>query len=147
MLFPLKLAGRTNSLRYHQGTMKGLSCCIAILEKFAPIGYVTPGRDRRFIPKNGSGYTFCFTNAANTVVGTLAAYQSFGWNAGVERVSPFSATLHEDCRRQPSRRKRVASGCTRPIFDSCDKTTLEKDSTTMSNRVLLFLKGSFAWKN
>ena len=38
MVLPLKLAGSTNSLRYHQGMMKGLSGCIGMLEKFVPMG-------------------------------------------------------------------------------------------------------------
>src|ERR1700687_1694 len=144
MVFPLKLGGRTNSLRYHQGTMKGLSGCIGMLEKFAPMGYVTPGKVRRFVPKNGSGYTLCLTRAATTVVGTVTAYQSLGWKAGVETVSPFASTLQEDCRFQPSRRESAESGWGR--LASCAEIRLEKESTRMHNRLLLliFINRSFA---
>src|SRR5215470_30253 len=61
-----------------------------------------PGNLRRFIPNSGSGYTFCFTNAATTVVGTLTEYHPSDWNRGAERTSPGLSTLQEDCMVQPS---------------------------------------------
>jgi len=42
-------------LRYHHERANGLSGDIGSSEKFFATGYVIPGSDRRFIPKNGSG--------------------------------------------------------------------------------------------
>src|SRR5882762_8590506 len=71
-------------------------------EKFPPTGYDTPGYCRKFIPKSGSGSRPAFTWAATTVVGTVALIQSLGWKEGVAMASPFSETLAEDCKAQPS---------------------------------------------
>src|SRR5581483_3352617 len=68
-----------------------------------------PGNFRRFIPNSGSGYTFCFTSAATTVVGTLTEYHPVGTNFDVEISSPSFSTLHEDCNDQPSRSVMVFS--------------------------------------
>src|SRR5216684_471313 len=74
----------------------------------------------------------------------VTVYQFFGWNPGLERVSPFSSTLPEDCRAQLSRRESWASAWRRLGFGSCEKMRPEKDSNSAHNRVLLFIKRSFA---
>src|ERR1700688_1138726 len=75
-----------------------------MLEKFAPMGYVTPGNWRRFVAKNGSGRVLSFTRAATTVVGTVMLCHPFGMKPGVETTSPLVSTLAEDCSVQESRR-------------------------------------------
>ena len=47
---------------------------------------------------------------ATTVVGTLTPYHPLVWNLGVEIISPFASTLHEDCSVQPSLSAREALG-------------------------------------
>jgi hypothetical protein len=71
-------------------------------------------------------------------------YQSLGWNAGVESVSPFSSTLPDDCSDHPSRRESVASEWVWPGFASWEKIRPEKDSSATHNSVLRFIKQSFA---
>src|SRR5689334_4059217 len=80
---------------------------MGILEKFSPMGYVTPGNFRRFIPKSGSGYFLSFTSAETTVVGAVTEYHVASENAGVEICSPGFSTLHDDSIRHPSRRCRT----------------------------------------
>jgi len=66
---------------------------MAILEKFPPMGYVTPGNWRRFMAKNGSGSVLSLTSAATTVVGTLALCHPWGAKPVVERTSPLALDL------------------------------------------------------
>src|SRR5258708_2886927 len=61
------------------------------------------------MPKCGSASSPALTWAATTVVGTVALIQSFDWNDGEAMTSPFSATLAEDCRAQPSFRDNFES--------------------------------------
>src|SRR3954470_22539046 len=63
--------------------------------------------------KKGSGEAFFLTSGATTVVGTVAGYQPLGLNLGVERTSPPSVTLVEDCRDQPAASGRRVSGAPR----------------------------------
>src|SRR5271170_1623071 len=53
--------------------------------------------------KNGSGRVLSFTNAATTVVGTVASCHPLGTKAAVEMISPLASTLAEDCSVQCSR--------------------------------------------
>src|ERR1039458_4356807 len=76
---------------------------MARLEKFPPMGYVTPGNWRRFMAKNGSGRVLSCTSAATTVVGTVAMCHPLGMKAAVETISPLASTLVEDCSVQWSR--------------------------------------------
>src|SRR6266404_8782141 len=101
-VLPAKSFGSANSLRYHHETAYGLSGGMGKFEKFAPMGYDTPGYCRRFIPSKGSGSTPLFTWAATTVVGTFALIHSLGWKADPEMASPFSETFVEDCNAHPS---------------------------------------------
>src|SRR6202035_1552558 len=75
---------------------------IAMLEKFAPIWELTPGKSRRVMPKRGSGSVLSLTSAATTVVGTLTARHPLGENCCVEMTSPFASTLADVCSVQPS---------------------------------------------
>jgi len=62
------------------------------------------------MPKSGSGRVLSFTNAATTVVGTVASCHPLATNCGVEMTSPLASTLAEVCRDQPSRSGSLASG-------------------------------------
>src|SRR5712692_6365668 len=146
MVFPLKPAGIANSLRYHHGMIKGLSCGVGRLRNLPPIGYVTPGSVRRFMPKYGSGYTLCLTSAATTVVGIVTVYHPLGWNWEVERTAPFCSTLHEDCSAHPSARESLASGCERRVFGCCANMKVEKRTSVTHNRLRFLMKGSFGGK-
>src|SRR5580700_12098915 len=83
---------------------------MGMLEKFPPMGYVTPGSWRRLVAKNGSGRVLSLTSAATTVVGTVAMCHPLGTNVGLEMVSPLASTLAEVCRNQWSRRASLAAG-------------------------------------
>src|SRR6266403_2131786 len=131
-VFPAKSFGSANSLRYHHETAYGLSGGMGKFEKFAPMGYDTPGYCRRFIPSKGSGSAPLFTCAATTVVGTFALIQSFGWNDGLAIASPFSETLAEDCKAQPSFRENLGSAdlepCANPVMHKKAGTRIETRS-------------------
>src|ERR1051326_1380254 len=96
--------GTVKLVRYHQGTAEGLSESIARREKLRPIAYVIPGSARRFIPKNGFGYTPSSTSVPTTVDGTVARYQPVGWNVRDEIFAPSVPTRADDWIIQPARR-------------------------------------------
>ena len=54
-VLPRYSAGSLNSVRNHHGLWNGLSSGMGALEKLNPMGYLTPGAERRFVPKYGSG--------------------------------------------------------------------------------------------
>src|SRR5438552_7590940 len=91
------------------------------------------------MPNAGSGKTLFFTCAANTVLGTVTAYQPLGWNCGVERTSPVSPVLAEDCRAQPSRKLIVFSGWLR-LADSCaNRRAGKNNSSNMPHKLRIFM--------
>src|SRR5437868_4659119 len=93
---PFPAARTRNVVRYHHGTAYGLAGSIAVCTKFAPIGYVMPGRLRRFIPKNGSlKVPFC-TSPPTTVDGAVALYQPCARYAPDEIAAPSTPTFAED---------------------------------------------------
>jgi hypothetical protein len=47
---PAASSGSVNTVRYHQGTAKGLSAGIGTFEKLVPTLYDVPGNVRRFMP-------------------------------------------------------------------------------------------------
>ena len=114
-------------------------------EKFMPIGYVTPGMERRFMPKAGSGYTFCFTRAATTVVGTVTAYHPVGWKRGVESTSPRCCTLAEDCSVHPSRKESLDSVCGCRVGDCCAERREQREQNIRHSKPN-FIKAFFGRK-
>src|SRR6266700_2453451 len=101
---PCAPGGRLNSVRYHHETRNGLSSGMGSVANNAPMGYVSPGRARRFIPTYGSPYAPAVTSAPTTVEGTVAAYHPRVTNPGREMAgpaAPAAPTRADDCRRQP----------------------------------------------
>src|SRR5208282_2072971 len=91
---------------------------MAMLEKFPPIGYVTPANCRRFIAKNGSGRVLSFTSAATTVAGTVTLCQPSGAKFMLEMTSPLASTLTEDWSLQSSRRASFSVFCPEAFWSS-----------------------------
>src|ERR1039458_5618254 len=108
-VLPRYSAGSLNSVRNHHGLWKGLSAGMGALEKLNPTGWLTPGAERRFVPKYGSGETRAATSALKTVVGRVAGCQAVRRNPGVESAAPLSCTSAEDW---------IAQFCRSSIFDS-----------------------------
>src|SRR5437868_11234259 len=75
--------------------------------------------ERRFMPNSGSGYSFSFTRAATTVVGTVTLCHPAGWKREAEITSPPCGTLAEDCSVQPSRKESFDSGWEWRTGDCC----------------------------
>src|SRR5215471_15143924 len=109
-VLPRISAGILNSVRNHHGLRKGLSSGIGRLEKFTPMPYFTPGTDRRFMSKYGSGNFFAATSALKTVEGTAASVQSRGRKPAADSAAPVSRTSAEDRMAQPCRRSILFSG-------------------------------------
>src|ERR1700744_4468708 len=85
---PSKLASGVNSVRYHHDPSA-----------------IDAGAWLKVSPMNGSGYTLFSTSAANTVAGTVVAYQPVVLAPGCESSAPvLPFVLLELWIDQPSRR-------------------------------------------